>query len=496
MSTTPPVARGEFRGTNSALLGIVLGVITFWLFAQTTLNIGPAIGRDLGTPPTVMNMAISASALFAGMFIVVAGGLGDRFGRVRMVTMGNMLGIAGCLFVGLAFGPVANGMLLVGRVLQGLSAAFIMPSTLALIKTYWKGTDRQRAVSMWSIGSWGGTSVSSFLAGVMASSFLGWRSIFLLGALVSTASILLMRQIPEDAPARGRHRHQDWPGTVSLAIFVLTLLLLVTQASAIGWPTWRAAALIATCVAAGLWFIAVERGNPHALVDFSLFTNPVYTGATVSNFLANATAGLIPVSMWVVQDAATMTPAQTGYLTIGYAVFLIGCIRVGERFLLWLGPRRPMAYGLIVVTIAVAMLMMTNVDTNAYVVMVIVGYCLFGFGLALYATPSTDTALGSLPDEKAGAGSGVYKMASSLGAAFGVAIPTSIFTAIQASGSGIVSRVVDFSGRQDNLAIREAGMVAMGSVLIMALVALISVWVLIPKKAGETVATYPDSAEA
>ena len=64
----------EFKGNDSALLGIVLAVITFWLFAQTTLNIGPAMGQDIGTPPAIMNIAISLSALFSGMFIVVAGG--------------------------------------------------------------------------------------------------------------------------------------------------------------------------------------------------------------------------------------------------------------------------------------------------------------------------------------------------------------------------------------------------------------------------------------
>lgn len=139
----------EFKGNDSALLGIVLAVITFWLFAQTTLNIGPAMGQDIGIPPAVMNIAISLSALFSGMFIVVAGGFADRIGRVRLTNIGNILGITGSLLVGLAItGGVGNAMLIIGRILQGVSAACIMPATMALLKTYWQGADRQRAVSM------------------------------------------------------------------------------------------------------------------------------------------------------------------------------------------------------------------------------------------------------------------------------------------------------------------------------------------------------------
>ncbi|WP_257159288.1 MFS transporter [Corynebacterium cystitidis] len=196
----------QFKGNNSALTGIVLAVVTFWLFAQTTLNIGPAMGSAIGTPPAIMNIAISLSALFSGMFIVVAGGFADKIGRVKVANWGNNLNIIGSLLVGLAVsGDIGTGMLLVGRILQGLSAAFIMPSTMALLKTYWEGKDRQRAVSMWSMGSWGGSGLAAVFGGVMVTSMFGWRSIFIMSAIISAISILLMRQIPEENRLAGNH---------------------------------------------------------------------------------------------------------------------------------------------------------------------------------------------------------------------------------------------------------------------------------------------------
>lgn len=76
---------GSYRGDDKLLFGIILGVLAFWLFAQTTLNIAPAMATDLGIATSVMNIAVSITALFSGIFIVVIGGLADRFGRVRVL---------------------------------------------------------------------------------------------------------------------------------------------------------------------------------------------------------------------------------------------------------------------------------------------------------------------------------------------------------------------------------------------------------------------------
>ena len=72
----------SYRGNDKLLFGIILGVLAFWLFAQTTLNIAPAMAADLAVATNVMNIAVSITALFSGFFIVVAGGLADRLGRM------------------------------------------------------------------------------------------------------------------------------------------------------------------------------------------------------------------------------------------------------------------------------------------------------------------------------------------------------------------------------------------------------------------------------
>jgi DHA2 family multidrug resistance protein-like MFS transporter len=113
-----------------------------------------------------MNIAVSITALFSGIFVVVTGGLADQIGRVKTVQVGFILSITGSLLVGLVpSGGLASPILILGRICQGLSGACIMPASLALVKAYWEGAERQRAISMWSMGSWGGSGFAALFGG-------------------------------------------------------------------------------------------------------------------------------------------------------------------------------------------------------------------------------------------------------------------------------------------------------------------------------------------
>src|SRR5690242_8783437 len=194
-STTAAITSDTHRGTNSLIIGIVLAVITFWLFAQTTLNVAPAMREDLRISESLSNIAVSITALFSGIFIVVAGGLADRLGRVKLTYAGLVFSIIGSLLIALSpSGTVV--FLMTGRIIQGLSAACIMPATLALMKAYFDGKERHRALSYWSIGSWGGSGLSALFGGFVAST-IGWRWIFWMSIAVAVLSFLLLRGTPE-----------------------------------------------------------------------------------------------------------------------------------------------------------------------------------------------------------------------------------------------------------------------------------------------------------
>lgn len=316
-------AAATFEGNDRILIGIILGVVAFWLFAQTTLNIAPDMRRDLGLSPSTMDIAVAITALFSGIFIVVFGGLADRFGRVLIVRVGFYLSIVGAILVGVApSGNLAVPFLMSGRALQGLSAACIMSASLALVKTFWHGAARQRAISLWSIGSWGGSGLSAVFGGVMAQT-VGWRWIFFACAALSLLGLLLMRGTPESRAASSGSYRFDTAGVITFLVSMLALQIVVTQGIQLGWTSLPTIALIVVAVVAGFLFLRIEKSSSSPFVDFSLFSSSVYTGATISNFLLNGVAGTLIVSLQLLQLGGEMTAQQAGMLTLGYAITII-----------------------------------------------------------------------------------------------------------------------------------------------------------------------------
>lgn len=483
MSNPTQPAAVPYRGTDRLLFGLIMGVVAFWLFAQTTLNIAPTMQKDLGMEANVMNIAVAITALFSGMFTVVVGGLADRFGRIKIVQVGFVLSIVGALLIGFApTGTFGTAFLMVGRATQGLSAACIMPASLALVKTCWDGAARQRAVSLWSIGSWGGSGFCSLFGGLVSQNF-GWRWIFYVCAVVSLIGMWMVRGTPESKVESKGNYKLDLGGILSFIAAMVALQVVVTQGSKLGWSSLPVMGLMAaTFVFGGLFFFFEGRAKP-PFVDFKLFSNPIFRGATISNFMLNGVAGMLIVSLQLVQLGGNLTAQQAGMLTLGYAIAIITFIRVGEKLLQRFGSRKPMIWGCCITGIAIAMLLPTHIMLADYKVLAIVAYTLFGVGLAFYATPSTDAALSNLPADQAGAGAGIYKMASSLGAAFGVAISATIFTVLRVDNSSInwLEGVITFVGRQDNVAIRQAAMIALLFNVLMVVAAVIAIMLTIPK---------------
>lgn len=434
-----------YKGTNKMITGIVFGVLTFWLFAQAMVNVVPAVQEDLGVSSGTINIAISLTALFSGIFIVAAGGLADKIGRKKITNIGLFLSIIGSLCLVLANGAT---LLIIGRVIQGLSAACIMPATIALVKAYFEGADRQRALSYWSIGSWGGSGVCSLFGGAVAT-YMGWKWIFIFSIVFAILALWLIKDTPESKAANTGHTKFDTSGLIIFIITMLALNIVITQGADMGWTSVNTLVLAAVAIIGAIVFVKVENGKANALIDFGLFKNAPYTGATVSNFLLNAVAGTLVVANTYVQAGRGFTSFQSGMLSIGYLIAVLAMIRVGEKILQKVGAKKPMLWGTVLTLIGVGVMGLTFLPDVAYTVVVFLGFALFGLGLGIYATPSTDTAVSNAPDDKIGAASGIYKMASSLGSAFGVAISATVYATIAntsgvnaAATGGIIANVV------------------------------------------------------
>ncbi|SBF15124.1 MFS transporter [Staphylococcus aureus] len=374
-----------YRGGNKLILGIVLGVITFWLFAQSLVNVVPNLQQSFGTDMGTISIAVSLTALFSGMFVVGAGGLADKIGRVKMTNIGLLLSIIGSALIIITNLPA---LLILGRVIQGVSAACIMPSTLAIMKTYYQGAERQRALSYWSIGSWGGSGICSLFGGAVATT-MGWRWIFIFSIIVAVLSMLLIKGTPETKSEITNTHKFDVAGLIVLVVMLLSLNVVITKGAALGYTS--------------LWFFGL--------------------------------IAIVIVANTFVQQGLGYTALQAGYLSITYLIMVLLMIRVGEKLLQKMGSKRPMLLGTFIVVIGIALISLVFLPGIFYVISCVVGYLCFGLGLGIYATPSTDTAISNAPLDKVGVASGIYKMASSLGGAFGVAISGAVYAGAVAATS-------------------------------------------------------------
>ena len=483
-ATLSLTAAPTYEGTNRLILGIVLAVVTFWLFAQTTLNVAPTMRDDLHITNSESNIAVSITALFSGIFIVVAGGLADQFGRVKLTYIGLALSILGSLLIALS--PPGTAMfLMAGRIIQGISAACIMPATLALMKAYFSDKERQRALSFWSIGSWGGSGVCALFGGLVAST-MGWRWIFWMSIAVAIASFLLIRGTPESKVETKERKPFDWFGLITFIVAMVAVNVVIGQGSALGWSSRTVLLLTALFVVSAVAFLKIESSSRSGFVDLTLFRNTTFTGATLSNFLLNGAAGTLLVTLTLVQQEAGLSSLQSGLLTAGYLIAILSTIRVGEKLLQKMGPRKPMLIGCWITAAGILLTTFTFLLAREYLVAAFIGFTLFGIGLGLYATPSTDAALSNVPQDKAGSASGIYKMASSLGAAFGVAISAAIFTGL--SHLQDLGPIADIAmGRTDNVNVRFAASMALMFNVVMVVIAIVAIAMTVPKSRHSSV---------
>lgn len=408
------------------ITGIMLSILTYWLFAQAFLNIGPKVQETYPVSPDIINISVSLTSFVTGVFMVVAGKISDRVGKVKMTKIALILSVLGSLSL-----IISNHMvfLLLGRVLQGLSAAIIMPATIAIINDFFVGEERQKALSFWSIGSFGGTGLASFFAGTIATA-ISWQTIFIISIIVALISLLLLKNVPESNYESNKNSKFDYIGLIIFIIMIGSISFIITQGYKIGWLSNITIILFIVFVIFSIIFITFERRVGTPFIDLSLFKNPLYTGAVLANFLLNTGVGVVALINIYAQAGHSLSGFKAGLITLPYLIALLIVVRIGEKSINKFGAKRAMVIGPIITGIGVLLMAITFLNTGMYIGLMLIATTCFGAGTGFFATPALNTAVSTTPAEKIGVASGIFKMGSTLGGAFGIAIITSIYTAL------------------------------------------------------------------
>jgi EmrB/QacA subfamily drug resistance transporter len=398
------------------LLASVLGSALAAIDA-TVVNIAlPEIGRDLGASFAGLQWTNTGYTLPLAAFILLAGGLGDRFGRRRMFVVGVIwFALASTLC---AVAPTLS-TLVAARVLQGVGAALLTPASLAIIQASFVPEDRSAAIGTWAGFSGLSTAVAPFLGGWLLE--LGsWRWVFVVNIPIAVLVVAVVgRHVPEtrDESQTGR---MDWAASVvtiaGLAALTHAVMVVHDQGPS---PTVLGAGGVA--VIAFMTFILIERRAHVPLVPLSMFRSRRFTTTNVVTLLIyGAIGGFFFMLVLELQLAAGYSPLRAGTALLPVTVLTLLLSRRSGALAQRIGPRLQMTVGPLIC--AAGVLLALRLSPNAdYFSGVLPAVAVFGLGLATLVAPLTSVALASAAPSHAGIASGVNNAVARAGTLLAVA---------------------------------------------------------------------------
>ncbi|HCY2993337.1 TPA: MFS transporter [Staphylococcus aureus] len=425
---------------SNIIIAIMLSALTYWLFAQSFINIGPLVGQTYQTSPAVLNLSISLTSFATGIFMVAAGDIADKIGQLRMTYMGLIISMFASLLLIISD---ITALLIIGRILQGLSAAILLPSTVGVLNNQFKGDHLRRAISYLMISTVGGIGLAGVIGGLIASNF-GWQTNFIISIVIAFIAILLLKGTPEKV-SQHSHRHPfDYKGMSIFAVMIGSFTLLLTQGFEQGWFSTFSIICLSIFSITTLIFIIIEHRHEVPFIDFSVLRNRPFIGAFLNNFVLNSGLGVTVVFFIYAQTHLGLSAAQSGLVTLPYAIVAVAMIRLGEKATLRFGGKLMLIIGPLFPVIGITIISMTQLSASQYVIAVIIGFVICAIGNGLVATPGLTIAIFSMPNEKVGLATGLYKMSGTLGGAFGIALSTTVFSMLQLNYAPSVAATVTF----------------------------------------------------
>ncbi|HDY9476802.1 TPA: MFS transporter [Staphylococcus argenteus] len=422
------------------IIAIMLSALTYWLFAQSFINIGPLVGQTYHTSPAILNLSISLTSFATGIFMVAAGDIADKIGQLKMTYIGLIASIIGSILLIISD---ITALLILGRILQGLSAAILLPSTVGVLNHQFNGDHLRRAISYLMISTVGGVGLAGVIGGLIATNF-GWQTNFIISIVIALIAILLLKGTSEKVRQHRTHHPFDYKGMTVFAVMIGSFTLLLTQGFEQGWFSKFSYICLSTFIISTIIFIIIERRLTAPFIDFAVFRNRPFIGAFLNNFVLNSGLGVTVVFFIYAQTHLGLSAAQSGLVTLPYAIVAIAMIRLGEKATLRFGGKLMLIIGPLFPVIGITVISMTQLSASQYVMAVVIGFVICAIGNGLVATPGLTIAIFSMPNEKVGLATGLYKMSGTLGGAFGIALSTTVFSMLQLNYAPSVAATVTF----------------------------------------------------
>jgi EmrB/QacA subfamily drug resistance transporter len=400
------------------LAGTILGSAIAFI-DESVVNIAlPAMEKDLGAPVAAIQWVVSAYELCLAALLLIGGAAGDRYGRRLVFVIGMTIFAATSLWCGLA-GDVAQ--LLVARAAQGVGAALMIPSSLAIIGATFNEAERGKA-----IGTWAGVTAIAAAAGPLLGGWIvdhaTWRAIFLINPVLAVPTIwIALRHIPESRDPQAS-RALDWRGAVlsfaGLGLLVFGLIALPSW----GWRNVTVIGSIAAGIALLVAFVAVEMRTAHPMMPPALFRSPMFSGVNLLTLLLYAALGgaffFLPFDLMQVHGTSA-TVAGASFLP--FTIIMGGLSRWSGGLIDRVGARLPLVVGPAICAVAYALFAAADAESS-YVLSVLLPMVVLSFGMVFTVAPLTTAVINAVPAAQTGVASGINNSIASVATLLAVAI--------------------------------------------------------------------------
>ncbi len=412
---------------NRPMILLLLSLAIFMVILDSAIiNVAlPAMKTALHFDTSSLQWVLTAYILTFGGFLMLGGRTADLFGQRRFLV----LGIGGFSLFSLLLGLTTSSALLITlRALQGLAAAFMAPTALAiLLTTFEEGEERNRALSVWSMVAAGGGAVGVFLGGVLTQ-YLGWQWCFFVNVPAGIITIIgILKYIPQQREDTSE-KHLDLLGAVMVTGGLIALVYALTLVAQFGWTAKSTLISLGVSIVLLAAFMFNEARVKHPLLPLGIFRNRNISGGNL--IMLPVVAGALGLFFFIslyVQNVLHYSPSLSGLSFLPLPI-IIGAISIqAPRLLNRFGFKPLLITGTSLMIIGTFWLSFLT-STSTYVTNLLPAFLVLAPGMGLSFVAVTVAATSGVPDEEAGLASGLINTSQQLGGALGLAILTVVAT--------------------------------------------------------------------